>query len=594
MPGPEPDWLVGVDGEAEVNQAILENWSRVAGAADGAAASRQRDRLETTRLAGPATPGPAELRAARQRTLADREVRESLNRISAAGARGVYRSVDVRDAEAVRSVLDDVRATLGPIRGLVHAAGVLADRRIEDKSPQQFAAVFDTKVAGLRNLLGAVPLDELRHVVLFSSVSARFGNPGQVDYAMANEVLNKVAHRLAAELPSCRVVSLNWGPWEGGMVRPALRRVFARRGVALIPIEAGARCFVDELGRVGDGAVEVIVGAGLGGNVETSKRQNVETSERQKVKKGESAIRNPQSAIRSPAAEAGFSLAFERKLDLERHPFLSSHVLDGYPVLPVAVMMEWLGQAAVHQNPGLLLHGFDELRVLKGVVLREGPEVLRLVAAKARRDGTLFKVDVELRGGSAEGSAVVHARTTAVLAATLPARPTITVADSLGDRPYDRGVEGAYAEVLFHGEHFHGIEAVEGYSERGMVARLCAAPAPSAWMSQWLRTDWLTDPLVLDSGFQMGILWCHEELGAVGLPTYLERYRQFQRAFPPEGVRAVLEVRERTPHRMTGDITFLDHQGGVVARVERYACLADASLMGAFKRARRPVAGATS
>ncbi len=70
---------------------------------------------------------------------------------------------------------------------------MLADKLIVDKTPAQFDRVFDTKVVGLRNLLAATSDDPLKVLCLFSSVAARTGNVGQVDYAMANEVLNKVA-----------------------------------------------------------------------------------------------------------------------------------------------------------------------------------------------------------------------------------------------------------------------------------------------------------------------------------------------------------------------------------------------------------------
>ena len=56
----------------------------------------------------------------------------------------------------------------------------------------QFMKVFDTKLQGFRNLLQATANDKLTHICCFSSVSARIGNVGQVDYAMANEILNKV------------------------------------------------------------------------------------------------------------------------------------------------------------------------------------------------------------------------------------------------------------------------------------------------------------------------------------------------------------------------------------------------------------------
>src|SRR5262249_42048937 len=146
-----------------------------------------------------------------------------------------------------------------PVRGLIHGAGVLADAHIEDKTEAQFDAVYRTKVVGLRALLAAVGTDELKALALFSSSTARFGRTGQVDYAIANEVLNRLAWQEAGRRRGCRVVSLGWGPWAGGMVTPALQGIFAREGIGLIPLAAGARLLVEELRQPADAPREVVV-----------------------------------------------------------------------------------------------------------------------------------------------------------------------------------------------------------------------------------------------------------------------------------------------------------------------------------------------
>ena len=89
-------------------------------------------------------------------------------------------------------------------------------------------------------MLQALDLKQLRAIGLFSSSTARFGRSGQSDYAMANEVLNKAAQTLARRLPACRVVSIGWGPWDGGMVNEPLKKLFASEGVGVIGLEEGA------------------------------------------------------------------------------------------------------------------------------------------------------------------------------------------------------------------------------------------------------------------------------------------------------------------------------------------------------------------
>jgi acyl transferase domain-containing protein len=196
--------------------------------------------------------------------LAAREVRQTLAAIEGAGGRARYVAVDITDHDAVAEALDSVRAELGPITAVVHGAGVLADKLIADKSDAAFASVFDTKVLGLRVLLDTTRNDALKVLCLFSSVAARTGNRGQVDYAMANEILNKVAVAERDRRGSdCVVKSFGWGPWDGGMVNPSLRAHFEAMGTTLIPLDAGSRMLVDELSSPQTDEVELVLGGGV-------------------------------------------------------------------------------------------------------------------------------------------------------------------------------------------------------------------------------------------------------------------------------------------------------------------------------------------
>jgi acyl transferase domain-containing protein/NAD(P)-dependent dehydrogenase (short-subunit alcohol dehydrogenase family) len=207
-------------------------------------------------------PTPRELSMRVRRILAQREAAANLARLEATGAKVLYRALDIRDRQAVAAVLAEARTQWGPIEALVHGAGVIADKLIADKTQTQFDEVFSTKVDGLHALLAATAADPLRALFVFSSVAARYGNVGQSDYAMANEVMNKVALAEAARRPGCVVRALNWGPWESGMVTPALRRHFEAAGVGLISPDAGAEALVAEFtrGRV-EGETDVVLAA---------------------------------------------------------------------------------------------------------------------------------------------------------------------------------------------------------------------------------------------------------------------------------------------------------------------------------------------
>ncbi|HNT98341.1 MAG TPA: SDR family NAD(P)-dependent oxidoreductase, partial [Elusimicrobiales bacterium] len=220
LPAAEEPWLAACASEADIKKALISR--------------------------NPGMP-PKEAGERCAKLLYAREIRAQLNRFEAAGSRAAYYSADIRDAAAVRETVARIKKELGPVRGLVHGAGVLADKLILDKTDAQFDPVFDTKVAGLRALLTALDLSALKAVALYSSSTARFGRTGQCDYAMANEVLNKTARLLARRLPGCRVASFNWGPWDGGMVNDGLKALFAKEGVGVIGLEEGGKFLADEL-----------------------------------------------------------------------------------------------------------------------------------------------------------------------------------------------------------------------------------------------------------------------------------------------------------------------------------------------------------
>jgi NAD(P)-dependent dehydrogenase (short-subunit alcohol dehydrogenase family)/acyl carrier protein len=543
---PEPEWLVNLTSESEIKRELGNRGN-----------------------------GSASLRwigEQYRQIAAHREIRQTLARIEAAGAHALYRSVDIRDTAAVTAVLTTARQQLqAPIRGIIHGAGVLADARIEDKTAEQFDRVYATKVTGLHALLRAVDMDQLRALVLFSSSTARFGRTGQVDYAIANEVVNKLAQQQARRLPHCRVVSVNWGPWDGGMVNPALKKVFAQEGIGLIPLEEGAKYLVEELRSPPGDAVEVIVLASGAATVRE---------------------RRPQPLSHGRGSDSPpLPLAFERALERATHPVLDSHILDGRPVLPTVLILEWLAHGALHLNPGLLFHGCNDLRILHGVILDEDDApTLRVHADKAVKREGVFVAPVELRSLRAHGREVLHARAEIVLAHQLSTAPASLPIPACP--PYPHSLEVVYQNLLFHGPDLHGIEAIEGCGERGIGALVSSAPPPGEWIQRPLRQHWLADPLALDCSFQLLVVWSQECHGAPSLPCHLARYRQYRRAFPPSGVRVVANLTRSSDLHAVADIDYLDERGEVVARLEGYECVIDPSLKRAFGR--QPLASATS
>ncbi|MGH3852760.1 MAG: SDR family NAD(P)-dependent oxidoreductase [Pseudonocardiaceae bacterium] len=193
---------------------------------------------------------PAEIEAVASRILAEREIRATLAELAGVGASAHYHAVDVRDSAAVNVLVAGVYRRHGRLDGIVHGAGVLADRLLLDKTPEGFAGVWKTKVDGARALATAARAD-LGFLVLFGSVSGVFGNRGQVDYAAANDALDTLA-RIWDSRADGRVLALDWGPWASpgggaGMVSAEVTREYAQRGVGMIEPADGVACLLAEL-----------------------------------------------------------------------------------------------------------------------------------------------------------------------------------------------------------------------------------------------------------------------------------------------------------------------------------------------------------
>ncbi|MBB5120197.1 acyl transferase domain-containing protein/NAD(P)H-dependent flavin oxidoreductase YrpB (nitropropane dioxygenase family) [Streptomyces eurocidicus] len=196
---------------------------------------------------------PSQVRDESARVLARREIAATVDELTAVAARVRYRSVDVRDPEAVCRAVKEIHVEYGRLDGVVHGAGVIEDGLIARKSAESFQRVYATKVDGAAALLAA--LEGLpaapAFVVLFGSVAAALGNRGQADYAAANDALEELGARWAARTGG-RALTVHWGPWaptgtHPGMVTPELGRAYARRGIGLIDPHEGARALLREL-----------------------------------------------------------------------------------------------------------------------------------------------------------------------------------------------------------------------------------------------------------------------------------------------------------------------------------------------------------
>ena len=483
-------------------------------------------------------PSPRDAEQATQRVLGSREVRRTLQDLRGLGAKADYVATDVRDRAAVASAL----APFGAVRGLVHGAGVIADKLVVEKSIESFDLVYGTKVEGLDALLGACDPEALRMVAMFGSVAGRFGNKGQCDYAMGNEVLAKVAADLRCA-GIARVRCFDWGPWEAGMVTPALKKQLEARGMALIGLDAGAQAFCDELecASANDpiAAVEVVYGG-------------------------------PEDGPVLPAGDSGRSV---QHVNRGRDRYLDDHRIAGKAVVPFAMVLEWFTRAARQAFPALRVSAIRDVAVLKGVVVENGAAEL---AVEWTASGTGKERSLAFRLVGANG--VVHYKATLVMSPDTTTAPRFPGSNGLGKHAYPYAVDEAYRRFLFHGPTLQGIEHVVGISDHGMVAKIRSS-LPKHFGDD--AAAWLMDPLVVDSALQMMLLWVRETHGTAALPCSIGEFTQHS---PFDGTVTVhLEMVKTTPASGRFDASFVDAAGHVVARLTGGEYAASSALLPVFR-----------
>jgi NAD(P)-dependent dehydrogenase (short-subunit alcohol dehydrogenase family) len=503
----EPRWSVGLEEERELKRAALAHF--------------QAEERSIT---------PKEIDREVNRVRSSREIKHTLERIDRAGGTAVYIQADVTDQEDLRSKLAE---SITSVDGLLHGAGALADKYIEDKTEMDFNLVYGVKIGGLKNILQLIPSDQLKHLILFSSVAGFYGNAGQADYSLSNEILNKLAYHLKRAHPRCQILAVDWGPWDGGMVTPQLKRILTRKNIALISIEEGTQALVELLSTPQE---------------------------------------NPQYVIGTPLPIPPRKLDPElknyrisRRLTLESNPFLADHVIGGKAVLPTVCAVAWFINSSTALYPEYSFYAVRDYRVFKGIVF-DSSSVEDYILDLEETEKSAEKLVLRGKISSHLGAEQIryHYQAEVELRRTIPDPALLSGVDLTADPQL--APEPLYAPgVLFHGPRFQGVKRILNLTPQGMTSECQLQPVPADEMGQFPIVQF--DPLLADVHLQSLLIWSHHQLGSVGLPLRIESGIQY--AMPPAGTisYATMRVQSVTNHKLVADVISHDRQGKIYSEV---------------------------
>ncbi len=246
-----------------------------------------------------------------------------------------YHCCDVADIAALEAILKHIRRDSGPIRGIVHGAGVESAARFERKDRESVRATIASKADGASYLMELTRTDPLEVFLALGSVSGRFGGHGQTDYSLASDLLAKHIQRFRLERPDCASIAFHWPAWDdiGMAMRAESRAALELAGQRFMPPKEGLEHLFAELNAgAPEGEVLILDGPGtldLDGCMHPASGPAV----RMPLIEG-TLTANPTRTV----AEIRFNPVAD--------PFLREHCYHGVPLLPAAAGLEALAEGA--------------------------------------------------------------------------------------------------------------------------------------------------------------------------------------------------------------------------------------------------------
>ncbi|MBK8806376.1 MAG: SDR family NAD(P)-dependent oxidoreductase [Bacteroidales bacterium] len=171
------------------------------------------------------------------------EVNHNLKRLAAAGVEVMYEKCDVVDPKALKSLIEKVQKT-EKIRGIVHGAGVQKSKLFEELAPEAISRTIETKLNPLFVMLEVLDFSDIKLLSAFGSIAGLFGNMGQTDYALANDVLACAVSAIGQQYKNVLANTVEWTAWVGtGMATEAETKRFAEMGLNPVNVETGVNLY---------------------------------------------------------------------------------------------------------------------------------------------------------------------------------------------------------------------------------------------------------------------------------------------------------------------------------------------------------------
>ncbi len=468
--------------------------------------------------------------------VAKKEIEATINAIEKHNGQAIYVKGDVTNFSSFQEDIKKATATFGDITGIIHGAGRLADKYIQDKTEADFNNVLSVKLDGMLSLFQSCNIHKLEHLILFSSVAGFYGNVGQTDYAIANEILSKAAHLFKTNHPNTQVSAINWGAWDSGMVSGELKAKFEAAGITLVNSEGGAAMMVNELNIAYANQPQVIIGGTLPAAVSDLK------------------------TIRTHR--------IHRQLKEQDNPFLADHVIQGNAVLPIVNSVGWMVHSCESLYPDFRFFQISDTKLFKGIVFDGNEKEAYILEAKEVEkndekivfETTILSEGVKLPTYHYKAKITLIHKNTELVAPKFKPQLSGSYVASNGSDLYQDG-------TLFHGKYFQGIQQVLDCNAQQLVLSCNASTVPLHAQGQF-QIDSI-NTFFADIQYQGMLVWvAKQKQGAKSLPLHTKQATLYRKMPFDKTLFVHMEIADATDFQMVANCTVYDTEGNVYVKTE--------------------------
>jgi 3-oxoacyl-(acyl-carrier-protein) synthase/acyl carrier protein/NAD(P)-dependent dehydrogenase (short-subunit alcohol dehydrogenase family) len=460
-------------------------------------------------------------------------IHSTLSRLRAAGAIAEYVSVDVTSRTSVDTAIDSIIRNYGPITGIVHGAGIEDSTPFDSKSDEIVQKVMGVKVGGWLSIYDSISSRKqpVRFACSFTSVAGRLGNAAQLDYCAANRILDAEHTRISSE--DTVSISIAWSPWAGaGMAtRGSLETVFDRAGVDMIPVDEGARMFVEEV--LGSAGTPVLI-AGKMGSLDHRK-----SVRRKEVHLPPSASSNYGDPLTFPMIQQILKCDIDVKavasivLDPDSHTYLRDHSISGVPYFPGVMALEMMAETVSLCSNNGKVASFENVEFGIPVKITRGTKEIRCTVESIQHDGAEIAFSCTIESMAPEGlkQSIIHHKAIAIL------RPSVEIESIPDIIPEEEDGSRILASADIYNHMFHGprfqpligvVASIQNENSRGIEARVHAVgdiPNPELFNmgAGEKQPKMIAHPMLIESCFQAAGLTSMDIDGTDSLPVGARR-----------------------------------------------------------------------